>query len=33
LLSSNGSGSIDVFTLLTLLIGFSNLRRYIRKDD
>jgi hypothetical protein len=33
LLPSDGSGSINVFTLLTLLIGFSILRRYIRRDD
>jgi hypothetical protein len=33
LLSSDGSGSISVLTLLTLLICFSILRRYIRRDD
>jgi hypothetical protein len=33
LLSSDSSGSIDVFTLLTLFICFSILRWYIRKDD
>jgi hypothetical protein len=33
LLSSDGSGSIGVFTLLTLLICFSILRWYVRKDD
>jgi hypothetical protein len=33
LLSLDGSGSIGIFTLLTLLICFSVLRRYIRRDD
>jgi hypothetical protein len=33
LLSPDDSGSIGVFTLLTLLICFSILRRYIRRDD
>jgi hypothetical protein len=33
LLSADGSSSIDVFTLLTLLICFSVLRWYIRRDD
>jgi hypothetical protein len=33
LLSSDGSCSVIIFTLLTLLICFSILRRYIRKDD
>jgi hypothetical protein len=32
LLSSDGSGSISVLTLLTLLVCFSILRRYIRRD-
>jgi hypothetical protein len=33
LLSSDSSGSVGVFTLLTLLICFSVLRRYIHGDD
>jgi hypothetical protein len=33
LLSSDGSGSISVFTLLTLLVYFSILRRYVCRDD
>jgi hypothetical protein len=33
LLSSNSSGSIGVLALLALLIGFSILRWYIRRDD
>jgi hypothetical protein len=33
LLSSNSSGSVGILALLTLLIGFSILRRYIRRDD
>jgi hypothetical protein len=33
LLSSDGSGSIGIFTLLTLLIYFSILQWYIRRDD
>jgi hypothetical protein len=33
LLSSDGSGSIGVFTLLTLLVCFSILWRHICKDD
>jgi hypothetical protein len=33
LLSSYSSGSIGVLALLALLIGFSILRWYIRKDD
>jgi hypothetical protein len=32
-LSSDGSGSISVLTLLTLLVCFSILRRYIRRDS
>jgi hypothetical protein len=32
-LSSDSSGSIGVFMLLTLLICFSTLRWYIRRDD
>jgi hypothetical protein len=32
-LSSDGSGSFGVFTLLMLLICFSILQRYIRRDD
>jgi hypothetical protein len=33
LLSADGSGSIGVFTLLTLLVCFSILWWYIRRDD
>jgi hypothetical protein len=33
LLLPDGSGSIGVFTLLTLLICFFILRQYIRRDD
>jgi hypothetical protein len=33
LLLPDGSGGIGVFTLLTLIIYFSILRRYIRRDD
>jgi hypothetical protein len=33
LLSSDGSGSISVLTLLMLLNCFSVLRRYIGRDD
>jgi hypothetical protein len=33
LFSSDGSSSTGVFTLLTLLICFSILRWYIRRDD
>jgi hypothetical protein len=33
LLSSNGSGSVGVLALLALLIGFSILRWYIRRND
>jgi hypothetical protein len=33
LLSPDGSGSIGVFTFLTLLICFSILRWWIRRDD
>jgi hypothetical protein len=33
LLSSDNSGGVGVFTLLTLLICFSVLRRYIHGDD
>jgi hypothetical protein len=33
LLSPDGSSSVGVFTLLTLLIGFSILWQYIRRDD
>jgi hypothetical protein len=33
LLSSNSSGSIGIFTLLTLLIGFPILRWYICRDN
>jgi hypothetical protein len=33
LLSSDRSGSVGVLALLALLIGFSTLRWYIRKDD
>jgi hypothetical protein len=33
LLSSDGFGSIGIFTLLMLLICFSILWRYIRRDD
>jgi hypothetical protein len=33
LLSSDGSGSIGVLTLLTLFICFSILRWYVRRDD
>jgi hypothetical protein len=33
LLSSDGSGSIGVLTFLTLLVCFSILWRYIRRDD
>jgi hypothetical protein len=32
LLSSNSSGSISVLTFLTLLVCFSILRWYIRRD-
>jgi hypothetical protein len=32
-LSPDGSGSIGVFTLLSLLVCFSILRRHIRRDD
>jgi hypothetical protein len=33
LLSPDGFGSIGVFTLLSLLVCFSILRRHIRRDD
>jgi hypothetical protein len=33
LLSSDSSGSVSVFTLLTLRVCFSILQRYIRRDD
>jgi hypothetical protein len=33
LLSLDSSGSIVVFTLLTLLISFPILRWYVRKND